>query len=193
LTLLIIVVIACIIIGGVSSLNAKANNAQHRASTRSSYEVENEEWNKWERIIFNDYKAIMGFDGELPLPGDLILSNGAKINRTNYFRNKKYVNPLNHIDWSNNDAINTLIQKYNLPTNDELNAITQYIVINSKPIDRNNYTDLAAVMYYCVKRAVNERGYAYGVNYFDDRKIILEQQEIIYKKHPWLSNDPTKK
>jgi len=186
MNLLVIFGAICAFVGIGSSLKKKAETRKNRATNRGSRAVELEEWNRWARILFAEYKELTGLDLVYPA-----------INTANDFA-RAYYNAFsdpydltNKNKWKDAQAIETLRIRHNLPSDDEIYTLHEWMY-SKKILHRpTNYTSLAYIIAQCVYRAVHERGYKYGGIDYEQQDKTRQQWQEIKQKYPRLTNDPT--
>lgn len=81
-------------------------------------------------------------------------------------------------------AINTLVEKYNLPKAEEL---SRYRGGNFE------YKTLYHIIDQLVNRSVLNAGYCYGGTDYYEEYSKYKEDMLLEKKYPYLKNDPTKK
>jgi len=175
MTALLIAVLILVPILAISQTNTKKKMQNYRASNRGSRAIELEEWDKWSKLLFREYKELTNLEIDFPALrkyDTIAYSYAFAFSRLGDF-------PRHQERWRNLETIEILRVKHKLPTNDEL---------GSNPY----YKSLFNIMHQCVRRAVHERGYKYGGTDYEKHNATKAKRKETESAYPWLSNDPTK-
>jgi len=186
MTALFIIGTLCLIVGTTNLIKVKARARAYRAVNRGSRVVEIEEWDKWSRLLLKEYNQLTGY--ELPYP-EIKFTSGS-FDRAYYIAfSEPYEFESNK--WKDSNALEILRTRHNLPTDEEIYTLQEWMY-KKKIIKRPTfYTCLAYVINQCVYRAVHERGYKYGGKDWEGQNAARLKWEEIQDKHKWLKNDPT--
>jgi len=177
---LIIFAVIFMVTGLVAKLSQIERRTRYKMANRGSRAVELEEWKKWSRKLFAEYKALAKLKADCPV----VTLTCERFEQTYYCIFKQY---------RDTKALEVLRVRHNLPSDDEIYTMQEYMY-STKIQDRPpNYTSLAYLIDQCVFRAVNERGLKYGGTDYEEPEKICKQWEDVSKKHPWLRNDPTQR
>jgi hypothetical protein len=189
MTALLITALLCLAFGISSSLLKKKEAKEFRTRTRGSRVAEIEEWDRWSEALLYEYNRLTGFNISYPI----IQFRSDNPGRAYYIAFSGLYELATANRWKDLNAIETLRLKYNLPSDDELYALDEWMY-NKKILSRPpRYTNLADVISKCVHRAVNGRGYKYGGTDYDGQEAARLKWKEIEVKHGWLKNDPTER
>ena len=175
---LLIAAIIFIVVGTMHKMTKVEQARKYRAANTGSRTVEKEEWNRCSRKLFAEYKALTKLDMYYPT----IVFKSKRFERDYYdafsiLRDTK--------------ALEVLRVRHNLPSDDEIYTMQEYmysVEITNRP---PNYTSLAYIINQCVFRAINERKLKYGGTDYGAKQHANQKWKAVDSKYPWMKNDPT--
>ena len=186
MTALIIVATICLVVGTINLVTVKARARAYRARSRGSRSAEMEEWDKWSRVLLKEYNELTGQN----LPYPTIKFTSGCYDRAYY---NAFSEPYEFRDnkWKDLNALEVLRTRHNLPTDDELYALQEWMY-KKKIVNRPTfYTCLSYVIIQCVYRSIHERGYKYAGKDWEGQEAARQKWKEIKPSHAYLKNDPT--
>ena len=135
---------------------------------RGSRTIEQAERKKWSEQLFREYCDLIG--RELPYP---------TLERTKHWCD------FTGSEYQNRRALEILRARHGLPSDDELKGTS----FDRSFKNETNYVNLQKIIWFCVFRAVTQRGYRLnGIDFDELRKNRLKNDQC-RKDHPWMSDD----
>lgn len=188
-------------------MKKRDNLAKYDRHNNASFAVEVEEFAKWAETIFKDYSDIVGIENAK----NEITPYWTELGReyADFYEDEEGLimpkviwNRRSHLcllkpftGLKNKAAIEILIIKYELPTNEQmrfdksangLNGIFNvYAVMNE-----NYYSDVSRILLLVVYRSLKQRGYNLGKSKIANDDITEYKQIMnVIRRHPWLSGE----
>ncbi|MDR0384435.1 MAG: hypothetical protein LBH47_03890 [Christensenellaceae bacterium] len=172
MTAFLIIIIICLITGAFISSTKAIKKAGFNLTAKGSRLVELEEFDKWARVLVPEYKEIANCNH----PFDLDEARNRMNIHKRYSDHGVYFIALS--GWNNREALDLLITRYNLPTNQELNLYYNQFS------GYENYASLAHVLAACAKRSIKQRGYNYGAIDYNQLRTDNQLRKKIENKYP---------